>query len=89
MGRTLVRGHAGDSEHNTGRLHVLKGPCMQRQEVWEVGTKILHGPAAQAKQCGCHGLAPCGPVNQGLDFDDFYSQERCNLRGFWAELLAI
>lgn len=87
MDRILVR--VGDSEQNTGQLHVLKGPCMQRQEVWDMGAKILHAPAARAKQCGCDVLGPCGPVDQGLDFDDFYSQERCNLWAYWAELLAI
>lgn len=45
--------------------------------------KILHAPAGGA--CGCDGLGPHGPVNLTLNFDDFYSQERCNLQCFWAD----
>lgn len=48
--------------------------------------KILDVPAARV--CGCDGLGPHDPVNLSLNFDDFYSQERCNLRCFWAELFA-
>lgn len=50
--------------------------------------KILHAAAARGKQCGCDGLRPCGPMNLSLNFNDFYSQERCNLQCFWAQLFA-
>lgn len=48
--------------------------------------RMLNAPAARV--CGCHGLGPCDPVTPSLNLDEFYSQKRCNLWCFWAELVA-
>lgn len=44
--------------------------------------------ASAARVCGCHGHGPCDPVTLSLNLDNFYSQKRCNLWCFWAELFA-
>lgn len=55
-------------------------------EGWEMGPSLPK--CCMHQLCGCNGPGPCGPVNPSLNFGDFYSQERCNLQCFWAELFA-